>query len=116
MSDEILITPLIGNCEVFVARGVGSFSRYRSPSYSAIDLRLIHLIVIIPPPYFICFRDGGFFSWMLLEKLTSGGFCVCGGKIKEMHSTAVIKRDFCIWVKINVKAGIKSAIHVKYTL
>lgn len=53
---------------------------------------------------------------MLLEKLTSGGFCFCGGKNKEMHSTAVIKRDFCIWVKINVKAGIKSAIHVKYTL
>ena len=44
------------------------------------------------------------------------GICACGGKNKEMHSTAVIKRDFCIWVKINVKAGIKSAIHVKYTL
>lgn len=72
VSDEILITPLIGNCEVFVARGVGSFSFHRSASYSAIDLCLIHLIVIIPPPYFIPFRDGGFSPRCYWKKLTRG--------------------------------------------
>ncbi len=37
---------------------------------------------------------------------------VCG-EVK-MHSSD--KRGFWIWVKISVKAGIKFAIHVKYTL
>lgn len=85
MCDEILITPLIGNCELIVARGVGSFSRYRSPSYSAIDLHLIHLIVIISPPYFITLQDTGAFK-MLVENWSQEVFVAVCVEVKKKNA------------------------------
>lgn len=76
VSDEILITPLIGNCEVVVARGAGGLSHHRSPTYSAIDLCLINLIVIIPPPlYFIPLQCVG--ALRTLTKNRSDHLCLC---------------------------------------
>lgn len=84
-----------------MTQAVVSFSLRLPPPYPAIDLCLIHLIVIVFPTVSYSFAVT---SGHYRNADQEGFFCgsVCVHRLK--------KKGFEIWVKTDVKAGIKFAI------